>query len=111
MRILILGVCGTLMTGCSILAKEQGHEVYGWDKCYLPPMSDLLSKYKIHILSSSELLDYAFDLVLLGNSISKKDDVYQILSNAKVQFISAPEWLSEYVLTNRKSTGCIRNAW
>ena len=53
-------------------------------------------------MSSSELLDYAFDLVLLGNSISKKDDVYQILSNAKVQFISAPEWLSEYVLTNRK---------
>ena len=42
MRIYILGICGTFMSGIAQLAKEKGYEVSGCDENIYPPMNDYL---------------------------------------------------------------------
>ena len=47
MHVFIIGICGTLMSSTAVLAQEKGYQVSGYDKCFAPPMSDLLDKHQI----------------------------------------------------------------
>ncbi len=50
MRLHILGVCGTFMSGIAILAKQAGHKVTGSDMNVYPPMSTQLTEQGIELL-------------------------------------------------------------
>ena len=49
MRLYFLGIGGTLMGSLALLAKQQGHQVSGFDKALYPPMSEQLPAMGIQV--------------------------------------------------------------
>jgi len=100
MRIHILGICGTFMGGIALIARALGHEVTGSDSNVYPPMSTLLDKQGINVKNGYrvEHLQPVPDTVIVGNTMSRGNDVVEYMLNTKMPFTSGPQWLSEHVL-------------
>ncbi|HEY3521960.1 MAG TPA: UDP-N-acetylmuramate:L-alanyl-gamma-D-glutamyl-meso-diaminopimelate ligase, partial [Rhodanobacteraceae bacterium] len=103
MRAHILGICGTFMGGVAALARELGHEVEGSDANVYPPMSDQLRALGIELKSgySAEHLQPAPDIVLVGNAMTRGNPAVEYMLDAKLPYISGPQWLGENVLRAR----------
>ncbi|HET6906406.1 MAG TPA: UDP-N-acetylmuramate:L-alanyl-gamma-D-glutamyl-meso-diaminopimelate ligase [Rhodanobacteraceae bacterium] len=103
MRIHILGICGTFMGGIAALARELGHEVTGSDANVYPPMSDQLRALGITLMEgyAAEQLQPAPDLVIVGNALSRGNPAIEYMLDARLPYISGPQWLGENVLRER----------
>ncbi|SRR5579883_461199 len=103
MRIHILGICGTFMGGVAALARELGHEVEGSDANVYPPMSDQLRALGIELKSGylAEHLQPQPDLVLVGNAMTRGNPAVEYMLDARLPYISGPQWLGENVLRDR----------
>ena len=101
-RVHILGICGTFMGGVALLARELGYQVSGSDANVYPPMSTMLRNAGIDIVDgySSEHLNPAPDLVVIGNALSRGNAAVEYVLNEGIPYISGPQWLGE-LLTNR----------
>lgn len=103
MRIHFLGICGTFMGGIALLARELGHQVSGMDEHIYPPMSDILAKQKIDIINGYAIEDLPdADIYVIGNIMRRGMPLIEHLLNSKLKYISAPQWLAENVLAQRK---------
>jgi UDP-N-acetylmuramate: L-alanyl-gamma-D-glutamyl-meso-diaminopimelate ligase len=102
-RLHILGICGTFMGGVAALARELGYEVEGSDDNVYPPMSDQLRAIGIELQSgySAEHLQPAPDLVLVGNAMTRGNPAVEYMLDARLPYISGPQWLGEHVLRDR----------
>jgi UDP-N-acetylmuramate: L-alanyl-gamma-D-glutamyl-meso-diaminopimelate ligase len=100
MRIHILGICGTFMGGLAALARELGIEVEGSDVNVYPPMSDQLRALGITLREgwSAEHLQPAPDLVVVGNALSRGNPAVEYMLDARLPYVSGPQWLGEQVL-------------
>jgi len=103
MNIHILGICGTLMSGIAILAKQLGHTVSGSDANIYPPISTQLTEQNIQLCEgySPEHLKPTPDLIIVGNTMPRGNSVIEYILNNNLPYISGAEWLREYVLKNR----------
>ena len=103
MRIHILGICGTFMGGIAALARELGHEVEGSDANVYPPMSTQLEQLGIVLKQGfrAEHLQPAPDLVIVGNALSRGNPAIEYLLDARVPYVSGPQWLGETLLARR----------
>ncbi|XYX41513.1 UDP-N-acetylmuramate:L-alanyl-gamma-D-glutamyl-meso-diaminopimelate ligase [Candidatus Erwinia dacicola] len=103
MRIHILGICGTLMGGLAMLARELGHEVTGSDANVYPPMSMLLEKQGIDLIQGYDAsqLDPAPDLVIIGNAMTRGNPCVEAVLERNIPYLSGPQWLHDYVLRDR----------
>ncbi|MGA9420989.1 MAG: UDP-N-acetylmuramate:L-alanyl-gamma-D-glutamyl-meso-diaminopimelate ligase [Rhodanobacteraceae bacterium] len=103
MRLHILGICGTFMGGLAALARELGHEVSGSDANVYPPMSDQLERLGIRLYSGyrAEYLDPAPDLVIIGNALSRGNAAVEHVLDARLPYISGPQWLGDTLLAGR----------
>jgi UDP-N-acetylmuramate: L-alanyl-gamma-D-glutamyl-meso-diaminopimelate ligase len=109
MKIHILGICGTFMGGIAALARELGHEVEGSDQNIYPPMSDQLaalgitlkSGYRAEHLQASSA-GPAPDLVIVGNALSRGNAAIEYLLDARLPFVSGPQWIGDNVLRERR---------
>ena len=103
MRLHILGVCGTFMSGVALLAKQQGHEVVGSDVNVYPPMSTQLKEQGIELMEGYEALhmDSDIDCVIVGNVIKRGNSAMEYVLNRQIPYVSGPEWLAKNVLKNR----------
>ena len=99
----ILGICGTLMGGLALLAKELGLKVSGSDENVYPPMSKLLKEQNIEIIQGyyKKGLPKA-DLYLIGNVISRGNEAIEYLLDSKLPYTSGPAWMLEHVLDKRR---------
>ena len=104
MRIHILGICGTFMGGLAALARELGIDVEGSDANVYPPMSDQLRALGITLREgwSAEHLKPAPDLVVVGNALSRGNPSVEYMLDARLPYVSGPQWLGEQVLRNRE---------
>ena len=104
MKIHILGIGGTFMAGIAIIAKQLGHQVTGSDKNLYDPMKSVLEKEKIIFTEgySPKILDKKFDLVIVGNVMSRGIDIIEKLLESNIKYISGPQWLYENVLYKKK---------
>ena len=104
MRIHILGICGTFMGGLAALAREVGIEVEGSDANVYPPMSDQLRALGITLREgwSAEHLQPAPDLVVVGNALSRGNPAVEYMLDARLPYVSGPQWLGEQVLGARE---------
>ncbi len=104
MNLHILGICGTFMGGLAALARELGDEVSGSDQNVYPPMSDQLSALGIALQSGyrAEYLQPAPDLVLVGNATSRGNPAVEAMLDARLPYVSGPQWLGERVLPGRR---------
>jgi UDP-N-acetylmuramate: L-alanyl-gamma-D-glutamyl-meso-diaminopimelate ligase len=105
----ILGICGTFMGGVAALARELGHTVEGSDQNIYPPMSDQLAAlgitlkagYRPEHLGANDAAE-APDLVVVGNAMSRGNAAVEYLLNARLPYISGPQWIGENVLASRR---------
>ena len=104
MKIHILGIGGTFMAGIAIIAKQLGHQVTGSDKNLYDPMKSVLEKENIVFTEgyNPKILDKKFDLVIVGNVMSRGIDIIENLLESNIKYISGPQWLYENVLYKKK---------
>ncbi len=103
MHIHILGICGTFMGSLAIIAKQLGHTVSGSDINVYPPMSTQLEMAGIELMTGYSV-DHLFpmpDQIIVGNVVSRGNEVAEYLLNNHVPFTSGPAWLHDQVLQER----------
>ncbi len=102
--LLILGVCGTFMAGVARLAKLKGFEVLGFDSHAYPPMSTILERLEIPVLSDMDVILEKFpqiEHVVVGNTFSRGHPLLEHCLNSNISYSSGPQWLAEHVLSDR----------
>lgn len=103
MHIHILGICGTFMGSLAIIAKQLGHEVSGSDINVYPPMSTQLEMAGIE-LKTGYSVDHLYpmpDQIIVGNVMTRGNEMIEYLLNNHIPFTSGPAWLHDHVLLER----------
>ncbi len=103
MRLHILGVCGTFMSGIALLAKQAGHDVTGSDMNVYPPMSTQLMEQGIPLMEGYDPahIDPHVDCVIVGNVIKRGNPAMEYVLANRIPYVSGPQWLAENVLRQR----------
>jgi UDP-N-acetylmuramate: L-alanyl-gamma-D-glutamyl-meso-diaminopimelate ligase len=103
MRLHILGVCGTFMSGIALIAREQGHDVSGSDMNVYPPMSTQLAQQGIKLMEGYDPAHITEDVdcVIVGNVIRRGNPAMEYVLSIGIPYISGPEWLAQHVLRDR----------
>jgi UDP-N-acetylmuramate: L-alanyl-gamma-D-glutamyl-meso-diaminopimelate ligase len=103
MRIHILGICGTFMSGVALLARQSGHEVVGSDMNVYPPMSTQLEEQGIKLIEGYTASNIApdVDCVIVGNVIKRGKPAMEYVLANQIPYVSGPQWLFENILQNR----------
>jgi len=91
------------MGGIAVLAKQAGHEVSGCDANVYPPMSTQLEEQGIVLCEGFNADDIPDDVdeVVIGNAMSRGNEVVEYVLNNNIAYSSGPEWLSKNVLNKR----------
>lgn len=103
MHVHVVGICGTFMGSLARLAKLSGHHVTGSDANVYPPMSHQLEEMGIALMEGYRAANLvpAPDLVVVGNALSRGNPEIEALLDAKLPYVSGPQWLAEHVLPGR----------
>ena len=103
MHIHILGIGGTFMGGLAALAREAGHRVTGCDAGVYPPMSDQLRALGIELVEGygAEQLAIKPDQFVVGNVVSRGNELMEAVLDAGLPYTSGPQWLADHVLQGR----------
>jgi len=103
MHLHILGICGTFMGGLAAIAREAGHRVTGCDANVYPPMSDQLRALGIDLVEGFDAsqLDLRPDAWVIGNVVSRGNPLMEAILDARLPYVSGPQWLAEHVLAGR----------
>ncbi len=103
MKIHILGIAGTFMSGIAILAKQKGHDVTGSDLANYDPIKSVLQKNNINVIIGHRIKDIKDkDLIIVGNVMSRGNPVIEYILKHKIIFTSGPKWLYENILKDKK---------
>ena len=103
MHIHILGIGGTFMGSLAIIARQLGYEVSGSDTNVYPPMSTQLEMAGIEIREGYSV-DHLYpmpDQIIVGNVMTRGNEVLEYLLNNRLAFTSGPAWLNKHVLRDR----------
>ena len=103
MHIHILGICGTFMGGIAVLAKAAGHKVTGCDANVYPPMSTQLETQGIQLIEGFAPKQTSLnpDIYIIGNVVSRGNQLMEEILNRGLPYISGPQWLAENVLQGK----------
>jgi UDP-N-acetylmuramate: L-alanyl-gamma-D-glutamyl-meso-diaminopimelate ligase len=103
MKIHILGIAGTFMSGIAILAKQKGHDVSGSDLANYDPIKSVLEKNNIDVTIGHKIKDVKDkDLIIIGNVMTRGNSVIEYILKNKINFTSGPKWLYENILKDKK---------
>ena len=103
MKIYFLGISGTFMGNLAQIAKAMGHEVFGCDNKVYPPMSDELKSSGINFFQGYEEKNIVdADIYVIGNAISKENNLLKEILRLEKKVVSGPEWLYQNILSNKK---------
>lgn len=99
----ILGICGTFMGGVAAIARQAGYRVTGCDANVYPPMSDQLRALGIDLIEGWDpsQLRLAPDVFVIGNVVKRGNPLIEAILNARLPYVSGPQWLAEQVLHRR----------
>ncbi len=103
MKIHILGIAGTFMSGIAILAKQKGHDVSGSDNACYDPIKSVLEKQNIEInlgFKNKDVINK--DLIIIGNVMSRGNPIIEYIMKNNIRYTSGPKWLSENILKSKK---------
>jgi UDP-N-acetylmuramate: L-alanyl-gamma-D-glutamyl-meso-diaminopimelate ligase len=98
-----LGICGTFMGSLAVLARALGFKVTGSDINIYPPMSTYLAMQGIEIINGydADQLSNKFDVIIVGNTMSRGMPIIEALLNKQLSFLSGPDFLYQYILKTR----------
>ena len=101
MKIYFLGISGTIMGNLAQIARALGHEVTGCDAKVYPPMSVELKSSGINFSEGYIAKNYdSADLYVVGNTISRGNEILENVLKNEDKIISGPDWLYKNVLKN-----------
>jgi UDP-N-acetylmuramate: L-alanyl-gamma-D-glutamyl-meso-diaminopimelate ligase len=107
-KVFFYRICGAGMGPAAVLMKQAGLDVHGADSAFYPPMSTYLETTKISLYKmesvTSEFLQQ-FDLIVVGNSLSRKSEQARMIEATGVPFTSFPAALGALVLKDRQVVG------
>jgi UDP-N-acetylmuramate: L-alanyl-gamma-D-glutamyl-meso-diaminopimelate ligase len=105
MRMHIIGVGTTFMTGLAMLARRAGHYVSGSDTCFDLPTRTKLTEANVILKEgfSSENVADKLDLVVIGNELSPTNVELLEARRRMVPYVSGAFWLQEYILNDKWS--------
>ena len=100
----MIAICGTGMGSLAGMLKASGYQVTGSDEHIYPPMSTLLQNQGIEIMAgySEKNIDPGIDLVIIGNAVSKTNPEVQVVLARNLPYLSLPQALSEFFLSEKK---------
>ena len=92
------------MAGIAQLARDSGFQVTGCDQNVYPPMSTLLDELGIPVLQGylPEHVDDSVDQVVIGNALSRGNELVEHVLSADVRYTSGPQWLHDHFLFGRR---------
>lgn len=92
------------MAGVAVLAAEKGYKVVGYDVVFEPPMSLVLEGKGIQLITGypEKLALKPGDQVIVANQFRRFHPLMTSLIAMRKKLYSAPEWLLEHVLRDRK---------
>ena len=93
------------MGGVAALARELGHDVAGCDANIYPPMSDQLAAARHRAgrgLQGRTSRVRRFDLIVVGNALSRGNPVVERMLDERLPYISGPQWIGENILAQRR---------
>ncbi len=101
-------ICGTGMGAFATILKEKGLHVEGGDHLFFPPVSTYLKKSEIpcyELKNSSEKDLQKFDLIIVGNVVSKTGEDARFIESLGVPFCSFPSALGALILSEENVVG------
>ena len=104
-RVHLIGICGTAMASLAGMLQARGIFVTGSDQNIYPPMSTLLERLGIQLLSSfsESHLNPAPDLVVVGNAISRGNPEVEFVLNEKIPYTSMAGLVRELFIRGKQS--------
>ena len=103
MKVHILGISGTFMSGIAILAKKKGYEVTGSDTSCYDPIKSILEKENISVIKGHKIKDIKDkDLIIIGNVMSRGNPVVEYILKNNMNYVSGPQWLYDNILKHKK---------
>ena len=103
MKVHILGISGTFMSGIAILAKKKGHEVTGSDTSCYDPIKSILEKENISVIKGHKIKDIKDkDLIIIGNVMSRGNPIVEYVLRNNMNYVSGPQWLYDNILKHKK---------
>lgn len=103
MRMHIIGVATTFMTGLAVLARQAGHDVSGSDSCFDLPTRTKLTDAGVVLMEgfcAANLADKP-ELVIVGNELSISNEELLEARRRGIAYISGSLWLEEYILHDK----------
>lgn len=103
MRMHIIGIATTFMTGLAVLARQAGHEVSGSDSCFDLPTRRQLTDIGVTLKEgfSPANLDDKPELIIIGNELDITNAELVEARRRAIPYISGSLWLEEYVLHDK----------
>ncbi|MCB1189434.1 MAG: UDP-N-acetylmuramate--alanine ligase [Leptospiraceae bacterium] len=103
MKIFFIGIGGIAMGNLAYMLKSIGHEVSGSDLNLYPPMSDKLKEWGFEPKSGFQKENvHGYDLVIVGNSISRGNPELEEVLNSGMEYMSLPQAISHFFLKKKK---------
>ncbi|HEU5182326.1 MAG TPA: UDP-N-acetylmuramate:L-alanyl-gamma-D-glutamyl-meso-diaminopimelate ligase [Candidatus Polarisedimenticolia bacterium] len=101
-KIHLVGICGTGMGSLAGLLAEAGYEVRGSDENVYPPMSTMLERLGITLMSGyrAENLDWGPELVIIGNIATPSNPEALSAVARKLAWSSFPQAVEDLFLKN-----------
>jgi UDP-N-acetylmuramate: L-alanyl-gamma-D-glutamyl-meso-diaminopimelate ligase len=102
-RIHLIGICGTGMGSLAGLLVEAGHEVRGSDENVYPPISTMLERQGIRLMSgySAANLDWNPELVVVGNIATRTNPEAVEALRRSLPYLSFPQAVEDFFLRDR----------
>src|SRR5258708_22143244 len=94
------------MGGIAAIAKRAGHAATGCDANVYPPMSTQLAALGIGLTEGWDPAQLAgvakgADVFVIGNVVSRGNPLIEAILDARLLYISGPQWLYENVLHDK----------
>jgi UDP-N-acetylmuramate: L-alanyl-gamma-D-glutamyl-meso-diaminopimelate ligase len=101
----IVAIAGVAMAALAGMLKQRGLHVTGSDEAIYPPMSTLLERLGIAVMSGygAANLTPRPDLVVIGNKVSRDNPEVQAVLAAGLPYVSLPEALAELFIAGKQS--------
>ncbi len=103
MRMHIIGIGTTFMTGLAVLARQAGHEISGSDSCFDLPTRRQLTDIGVTLKEgfSPANLDDKPELIIIGNELEITNAELVEARRRAIPYISGSLWLEEYILHDK----------
>ncbi len=96
-----IGIGGIAMSSVAVAMQHQGFRVGGSDQQIYPPASELLGSTDVKLYtpySEHNLRDFAPDLVVVGNSVSRGNPEVEYVLSHRLPFMSLPELVKREIV-------------